>query len=246
MRLLVFAALLLVCQQTVAFFSSFPRTHTFMRQNDHSTFSPIWMEAGTSEKPLYDGTNYTFPDTTTPAGIAELLEVSFVNSCMQLRTGYVDVLKMFIAAATAGYELGFPIDEIKKELEVCQKQTARRPLMEEEVDLRRIWFSLVYLTLSSIGHPTRFSAVVESIPDELRDDYGVLIDAVAQSHKNGESLSVEELMKRDQSDLSEMERALKSQSMRVVTLTLQVLAESAEAREGGAQPPPPPIKGAFD
>ena len=40
------------------------------------------LSAGAFEKPLYDATNYTFPDTTTVDGIAEVLEVSFVHSCM--------------------------------------------------------------------------------------------------------------------------------------------------------------------
>jgi len=37
------------------------------------------------------------PDGTTAAGKAQLLEVSFVKACMQLQTGYVDTLKLFIA-----------------------------------------------------------------------------------------------------------------------------------------------------
>lgn len=40
------------------------------------------LPAAFDDKPLYDATNYTFPDTTTVDGIAEVLEVSFVHSCM--------------------------------------------------------------------------------------------------------------------------------------------------------------------
>lgn len=208
--------------------------------------TPVALEAGgTAERPLYDGTNYTFPDTTSPAGIAELLEVSFVNACMQLSSGYVDVLKMFIATAMSSYELGFPLDSMQQELSVCKKQTAGRPLMKEEEDLRHVWYCLVYSTLACLGHPTKVAAVVQSIPDEISSEYGPLIDKVVQAHKDNISMSVEEVMKFDKAGLTEMEKALRAQSMRLVTITFDVLAESAEARSGAPQPPPPPIPGAF-
>src|SRR5210317_112346 len=34
----------------------------------------------------------------TPSTIAEMIEVSFIQSCLQLSQGYVDVLKLFIVA----------------------------------------------------------------------------------------------------------------------------------------------------
>lgn len=235
---------ILTAQDSLAFLSS---NQPFIgRPQGRHISTPVTLEAGTTaERPLYDGTNYTFPDTTTPAGIAELLEVSFVNACLQLSTGYVDVLKMFIASAMSGYELGFALDSMQQELSVCKKQTAGRPLMKEEEELRHLWYSLVYSTLSSLGHPTRTAAVVESIPDEIRSEYGPLIDKVVQAHKDDKSMSVEEVMQFDKAGLTEMEKALRAQSMRVVTITFDVLAESAEARSGAAQPPPPPIPGAF-
>lgn len=222
--------------------------HSFLTTPFPSSRSKTWMiiHAGTQTKPLYDGTNYTFPDTTTPAGIAELLEVSFVNACMQLRTGYVDVLKLFIAATIASYELGFPLEEIQKELSICPKQTANRPLMKEEEDLRTMWFCLVHLTLSAIGHTSRVGAVAESIPDGIRESYADPLHQIATAHKAGQSISVEELAAGLDPNLSEIERAVRSQSFRVATLTLVVLQDSIDARENDAtQPPTPPIEGAF-
>jgi hypothetical protein len=239
--------LLLACSDIHALLNSLNPQPFGQRQQQRSpSSSRIILQAGTSEKPLYDGTNYTFPDTTTPAGIAEVLEVSFVDACMQLRSGYVDVLKMFIAASMASYEIGFSIEEIQKELNICPKQTANRPLMKEEVDLRHAWYCLVHMTLASIGHPTRVRAVAELIPDEIRETYRDSVEQVAIAHKNGESISAEELVGNLNPGLSEIERAIRSQSLRVVALTLVVLNESMEAREGGAAPPTPPIEGAFD
>jgi hypothetical protein len=59
--------------------------------------------------PMYDGTNYTLPDASTAAGAAALLEVSFVNACLQLAGGYVDTLKLFIASATGAFECGLTV-----------------------------------------------------------------------------------------------------------------------------------------
>ena len=47
----------------------------------------------------------------TPPIIAEMIEVSFLNSCLQLSQGYVDVLKLFIVAVKAGYELKVHLSE---------------------------------------------------------------------------------------------------------------------------------------
>jgi hypothetical protein len=206
----------------------------------------ILQAEGTTEKPLYDGTGYTFPDTTKPAGIAELLETTFVNACFQLRDGYVDVLKMFVAASMASYEFGYSIDDIQKELAICPKETANRPLMEEEVSLRHTWYCLVYLTLAALGHPTKVGSVADSIPANIRDQYQELVEKAADAHKKGSSLSADQLLEQTKvSDLSPMEQGLLSQSVRLVTLTFVVLTEAEENRSGDLAPPTPPIEGAF-
>eukprot|EP00980_Cylindrotheca_fusiformis_P023193 scaffold10201_cov119-Cylindrotheca_fusiformis.AAC.10 len=199
----------------------------------------------TTDKPLYDGTNYTFPDTTKPAGIAELLENTFVNACFQLREGYVDVLKLFIAAAMASYEFGYPIDDIQKELEICPKETANRPLMEEESSLRHTWYCLVYMTLANLGHPTRVGSVADSIPADIREEYQNLVEEAVNAYKKGILLSNDQLLQTRGSDLSPMERGLLSQSVRLVTLIFTVIKEAQEARSGDVGPPSPPIEGAF-
>jgi len=45
----------------------------------------------------------------TPPIIAEMIEVSFLNSCLQLSQGYVDVLKLFIVAVKSGHELSISL-----------------------------------------------------------------------------------------------------------------------------------------
>jgi hypothetical protein len=198
---------------------------------------------------MYDGTNYTFPDTTTPAGIAEALEVSFVHGIMQLRQGYVDVLKLFIAAAMSSYQFGFTIDEIRKALSECPNETANRPLLPEEVDLRHTWYSLVYLTLLAMDHSTmKKGAVMESIPRSIRETYGMMIDEMVAMHNQdmASTISIDDIVKQKTYDgLGPMEKAILLQSLRVATLTLVVVREALEAGPDGQSPPTPPIEGAF-
>jgi hypothetical protein len=225
---------------------AFLPSDSYLRPVKTAAFSRAKVVSSVSQKPLYDGTNYTFPDTTTVDGIAEVLEVSFVHSCMQLAGGYVDILKMFIATAMASYEFGFSIADVQKALEDCPNQTANRPLMKEELDLREKWLCLVYLTLMDIGHPSRRNISVETVPGDLREDYGGVVSKVAGAHKIGDGFSMEQILADESASLPAVEKALRSQSIRVIQLTPTVILEALEARPDGASPPKPPIEGAFE
>jgi len=173
------------------------------------------------------------PPPLTPARIATLVEVSFVNACTQLSTGYVDVLKMFIVSSKAGYTSGLTIPQLILELSQCSSKTAGRDLMHEEVDLRTVWLSLVYLTLERINHPRQNAQVELSVSSEIRGTYTTFVYDVVNAHKSGftlQSLKLEEIMKRevDAPQRTEIEEAILSQSMRLIFLTLEVLKEEEE------------------
>ena len=209
------------------------------------------LHSSTPQKPLYDVTNYTFPDTTTPDGIATVLEASFVHGILQLREGYVDVLKLFIAAVMSSYQFGFTIGEIQDSLSNCPHETANRPLLPEEVELRHTWYSIVYVTLLAMDHSTiNKEAIMDSIPSIIRETYDMVINNMVAMHKqdSGVTITVEELMKQTpRDDLGPVERALFLQTLRVATLTLVVVREAQEAGpEGESLPPTPPIEGAFE
>ena len=184
---------------------------------------------------------YALPDASTPSGIAALLEVTFVQACMQLSSGYVDTLKLFIAAAYAAYERGFTVSALGLELSALTTQTAGRPLMQEEVDLRQVWLCLVFLTLANVGHPSAAAAACgESVPEEIRKQFGTFVYDVVNARKSGftlETLKLEDLMRRSGTgeSMTAMEKAILGQSMRVVFLTLTVKEES----EAAADLPPP-------
>ena len=81
------------------------------------------------------------------SAVADMLEASFVRACMDLATGLVDTLKLFASAVKAGYARGVPVPVLEDTLGTVARQTAGRPLMDEEAELRSAWISLVYLTL---------------------------------------------------------------------------------------------------
>lgn len=87
----------------------------------------------------------------TPETIAELVEVSFVQSCLQLAGGYVDVLKLFIAAVKSAHDLPMSLDELRASVGGCAVRSAGRELLPEEEGLRREWMAVVYGMLDALS-----------------------------------------------------------------------------------------------
>ena len=177
--------------------------------------------------------------------VAEMLEASFVRACMDAARGYVDTLKLFIVAAKAGFEIGSTISEVSSELEACERQTAGRPLLEEEVELRHLWVCLVYQTLAQVSHPTKAAEVGDTVGVELREKYAPLVEGVVTAHTQGCALPSLELSAFVQPPADAIEKAVLSQSMRLIFLTLVVLKEEGEGiaiKPAGG----PPTKRGYD
>ena len=159
----------------VAVVSSFrllPATTTTARSSPAAAAARRWSAAATGGSggvdaptpPSIDGSMLAVgedgsggPTTTgttsllTPATIAELIEVSFVQSCLQLSKGYVDVLKLFVAAVKAGYDLSVPLDDLVRLVGDSPVRSAGRELVVEEVGLRDEWMGVVYGLLDALG-----------------------------------------------------------------------------------------------
>eukprot|EP00529_Nitzschia_sp_RCC80_P021714 CAMPEP_0113504656 /NCGR_PEP_ID=MMETSP0014_2-20120614/34839_1 /TAXON_ID=2857 /ORGANISM="Nitzschia sp." /LENGTH=390 /DNA_ID=CAMNT_0000399795 /DNA_START=64 /DNA_END=1236 /DNA_ORIENTATION=+ /assembly_acc=CAM_ASM_000159 len=207
---------------------------------------PSSSKSTTDLKPLYDGTGYTFPDTSTQEGLAEVLECTFVNACLQLSQGYVDVLKLFIAGCIACYERQFSVMDINDSLTKCdlEIQTANRPLMEEETKLRFQWLCVVYLTLDSMGYSNSDASGTsddgkqrtDSITAEVRDMYAPYVRIVGDKYKEiiqtkggsmssyfqDSPISVEDLMK-EKKESEEGDKAKTSMSPIEEAILLQSL-----------------------
>mmetsp|Transcript_31938 Transcript_31938/g.67152 ORF Transcript_31938/g.67152 Transcript_31938/m.67152 type:complete len:336 (+) Transcript_31938:69-1076(+) len=99
----------------------------------------------------------------TPSAIAELIEVSFLQSCLQLSQGYIDVLKLFIVAVKAGYERSLSLEELHQLVQDCPVNSAGRDYVKEERDLRLEWMRVVYELLNALKIPDHEAGVDSSI-----------------------------------------------------------------------------------
>lgn len=174
------------------------------------------------------------PEELTPETIAEMTEVAFLQSCLQLSQGYIDVLKLFIVAVKAGYEFPLSLEELHRLVQECPVNSAGRELMKEEKELRLEWMTMVYEMLNAL----KSDVEVESADDD--DDAAKLrISTVVQAmlsiqnglHTEEEStggkidatvalntLSVEEALERSPS-LSKLNESLMSDPMGMAFLT---------------------------
>ena len=195
----------------------------------------------------------------TPEMISEMIEVSFIQSCLQLASGYIDVLKLFIVAVKAGYEAKITLDELEKLVEECPINSANRELMKEEKELRREWMLVVYEMLNGLKSndgsgqfredqginavQTRVYQVVSSILSIQRQL------AVEEEQSGGEkdaktvlaSLSVSDVFSRNDAlaQMNEacggtMEKAFLKNDITVGLLTCKVLEEEKLCGEGSS------------
>lgn len=194
----------------------------------------------------------------TPERVAEMIEVSFVNGVMQLAQGYVDVLKLFIAAVIAGYSLELSPGTLLETVAACPDQSANRPLMDEEVQLRTTWIQVIYLVLDYVKYQDKTLEDLcdpnakDGLEETIQTTYGDAIPILVEAKENGESFEAEKIFQKCESVLPDsatnnpLEKAILSQSLRVIWLALTVLEEEAICIEDKKpQKPQPPIPGAF-
>lgn len=199
----------------------------------------------------------------SPEAIAEMIEVSFVQSCMQLASGYVDVLKLFLAAVKAGYERGTSLDELVASVEGCGVKTAGRDLAPEEKALRNEWMEIAYRMLRELDHPSedegkvaeglsdgsvakeRVQEVVEAMVrvQNKADEEEVLTGGKSNAVVSLKATTVEAAVKDDPTLSSRMERAgasgdamekaLLTNAVRVALTVLAVLDEERVCLDDG-------------
>mmetsp|Transcript_29231 Transcript_29231/g.44633 ORF Transcript_29231/g.44633 Transcript_29231/m.44633 type:complete len:323 (+) Transcript_29231:215-1183(+) len=138
--------------------------------------------------------------------IAEMIEVTFIKACFQLATGYVDVLKLFLASTSAAYERKIALPALIQSVDDCPANTAGRDLSQQELEVRQMWIMICYLTLHTIdrleygegesegdgdggsGEGSSTSKEVDVMKDlealeiskEIRSQYGALVEAIVR------------------------------------------------------------------
>lgn len=185
----------------------------------------------------------------TPEAIGELIEVSFLQSCLQLSQGYIDVLKLFIVAVKAGYEKNLPLSELHKLVEECPVNSAGRDLMKEEKELRLEWMRVVYELLNALNPDATVDATAEDVSDVSNARISQVVEAMLSIDKTLKieeqttggkndaavaliTLSVEEALERSESlsklndsTTDPMEKAFLTNDIRVALVTFRALDE---------------------
>jgi len=223
-----------------------------------SQFS-FMIRAGTSTAPQSDGTNLealrqlikekdksdSFEKIElTPDNIAKMIDVTFVKGCMDLAQGYVDVLKLMIVSTQAAYTNGISFIDLEMRVNAIKESVANRPLMPEEIELRSAWMSVIYLTLSMIGYQqeTVLSDLTDGIRQETSHRFKVIVQDIIETGKDKVSVSdlkVEQFRSHANSESDPLQKAILSQSIRVILLTLLVVEEETKCIPATPRPPIP-------
>mmetsp|Transcript_17596 Transcript_17596/g.26491 ORF Transcript_17596/g.26491 Transcript_17596/m.26491 type:complete len:293 (+) Transcript_17596:80-958(+) len=147
----------------------------------------------------------------TPETIAEMIEVSFIQSCLQLSQGYVDVLKLFIVAVKTGYETNLSLEELHQLVQDCPVNSAGRDLMKEELALRREWMMMVYEMMKVLKVNENQAASDDDDAPQIDNDSQIRVAQVVES-----MLELQTVLK------EEHEQSGGQQDVNVVLTTLSV------------------------
>jgi hypothetical protein len=158
------------------------------------------------------------------------------------------VLKLFIVAVKASYERGtLTIDELVHAVDTCPVNTAGRPLIPAEVELRTTWIHATYWMLGHVMTTPLGSDLAKAagVNDNVKDTYTSVIPDLVALHANGGTLNTQEFVQ-DHLDIlpaviqeDAMQMAIVSQTIKVMWYALVVLDE--ERLANGEEPPRPNI-----
>lgn len=183
--------------------------------------------------------------------IAELIEISFIQSCMQMAQGYVDVLKLFIVSVKAAYQRsnGYnSMDNIVRMVDTCMVNTAGRPLELEEIQLRATWIYAVALMLDHVNYHNEGLTTnrMDQSFDDNEDDciastvastYRPVLSKIFELKHSGNMLKTQDFMEQNKGLFREelfddnVQLAITTQTIKVLWYTLTVLEEERLAND---------------
>lgn len=164
--------------------------------------------------------------------------------CWLTCCSYVDILKLFIVSTKAGYELMVNPTDLLNLVDKTPTQSAGRPLMEEEVELRQTWVHAIYLTLTHVDWKNITPGW--HVDESISSLYGPLLPRLVQCKEEGQKFHTDSFLD-EFPHLTVgggvLQRAIVAQTLRVMWITLDVLQEEELAKP---RSPRPKIPGAFD
>jgi len=121
--------------------------------------------------------------------VAQVIEVSFVQACLQLAQGYVDVQKLFLAAVKSCYDKNVPLSLLLRTVNNTTTRSANRDLTDEEINVRSISMALVYLTLETKDRleeiePRCFNNDPGAEGDDENNNVDAYLSGIAQTYGN--------------------------------------------------------------
>ena len=120
--------------------------------------------------------NKPAPKAAVPSASPRVLaiEAAFVQAASGMGgANYEFSLMEFIRATRDAYDEGIMVPALNLELSMCQQYTAGRPLQADEVELRTVWLSLVYLTFERVGYQSKSAETFpgQSVAANLRQKF---------------------------------------------------------------------------
>jgi len=162
------------------------------------------------------------------------IEATFVQAASGANgANYEFSLMEFIRATRDAYDEGITVPALNLELSMCKQYTAGRPLQPEEIDLRSVWLSLVYLTFERVGYASSTGTFPgESVAADLRQKFYTFTYDIVNAKKQGYDLAglkLEEILQSSEeksaTERTPMEQAVLSQAMRICYLAIQAAEE---------------------
>ena len=170
-------------------------------------------------------------DAGPPASPTTLaIEATFVQAASGMGgANYEFSLMEFIRATRDAYDEGIMVPALNLELSMCQRYTAGRPLQADEIDLRTVWLSLVYLTFERVGYASKSADTFpgQSVAADLRQKFYTFTYDIVNAKKQGldlAGLKLEEVLQSSE-EKTPMEKAVLSQAMRICYLAIQAAEE---------------------
>jgi len=170
-------------------------------------------------------------DAGPPASPTTLaIEATFVQAASgQGGANYEFALMEFVRAARDAFDEGIMVPALNLDLSMCQQYSAGRPLQPDEIDLRTVWLSLVYLTFERVGYESKSAGAFpgQSVAADLRQKFYTFTYDIVNAKKQGydlANLKLEEVLQSSE-EKTPMEQAVLSQAMRICYLAIQAAEE---------------------
>ena len=134
-------------------------------------------------------------ESLSPCQILELIEFSFLQSCLALSKGVsIEPLQLFIIAVKVASKHGTSVIEVLGALkELSSTSTSQRPLDFAEETLRNTWIQAIYLMLAHLGD---CAIQTKDIDDVIVNTYSPILEDLIAIQRSGLGLNTETFVER--------------------------------------------------